>query len=676
MHTLLLVLLLTLSAGLQAREYLFTPTTGGIQSDDVQSVSLLLYTDRNAAAAVEKHLLTPDQWRISEKNGGVVWKIRVDSTLPRPLWGELVVDEQRTGIRAQATTPGSLTTEGEMHSKSGFRFPDDSLQTSAVNTQALNQVFGGAGSCPSGSAIRAIDADGVVTCETDDVGTVGSNITAVNTGTGLAGGGNSGDLSLSLETSFQLPQSCANGEIASWDGSQWICAANNSGGISGVTAGSGLSGGGNSGNVTLNVDTTAIQARVNAACPSGQSIRQINQNGNVTCQADTHAAAGTGLMAEGDTLRVATLPRPGHTNRQLVAAGTNGGKPAIIIGLDGLPLISYFNDATNDLNVYHCDDLTCSSGTASAIDTGGSVGEYSSITIGRNGYGLISYYDRSNGDLKLARCQDSACTSATTTSLDTAGNVGQWTSISTTSSGYAFITYFDAGNGDLKALRCNTETCTSSSVWTIDSTGTVGEYSSVMRNGKGDAWISYYDSSNGDLKVALCTNMNCSSPVIVTVDGATTSASGGFDEDVGLWSSITTATDGLPLIAYGKAGPFSQALVAHCTHSDCSTATAHGIINGTTGFRYFSVSLGPDGLGRITYGWENGTRVYFSQCKDTGCTDALINDNAVISGSPRETSLTIGADGLPVFVYFSASNGTVRAVHCSNLSCEPYLRRR
>ncbi len=71
-------------------------------------------------------------------------------------------------------------------------------------------------------------------------------------GGGLAGGGTSGNVSLSLV-------GCPSGQVLQSNGGAWTCANLSGGGtITGVTGGTGLTGGGTSGNVTLNVDSTQV----------------------------------------------------------------------------------------------------------------------------------------------------------------------------------------------------------------------------------------------------------------------------------------------------------------------------------------------------------------------------------------------------------------------------------
>jgi hypothetical protein len=70
---------------------------------------------------------------------------------------------------------------------------------------------------------------------------------------------------------------------------------NDSGGdITGVAPGTGLAGGGTSGSVSLAIDPTATQARVTGACPAGQSMAGVNQDGTVGCTAVWGLAGNTG----------------------------------------------------------------------------------------------------------------------------------------------------------------------------------------------------------------------------------------------------------------------------------------------------------------------------------------------------------------------------------------------
>jgi hypothetical protein len=83
------------------------------------------------------------------------------------------------------------------------------------------------------------------------------------------------------------------------------------GDITGVAAGTGLAGGGTSGDVALAVDTSLIQSRVTTVCPAGQAVRSIAQDGTAVCQPVggagdiTSVTAGVGLTGGGSSGDVA-----------------------------------------------------------------------------------------------------------------------------------------------------------------------------------------------------------------------------------------------------------------------------------------------------------------------------------------------------------------------------------
>jgi len=142
------------------------------------------------------------------------------------------------------------------------------------------------------------------TAELDIVFTSGGTINGVTTASasGLTGGATSGTVNLSL-------RSCSTKQVLQWNGSAWACASVGTGTISGVTAGTDLTGGGTVGKVTLNLDTTKVPLLNAANTFSGlQTI-----NGDLSA---TGTLAGTdGFFSD---------PMPSATTIYGLASGATG----------------------------------------------------------------------------------------------------------------------------------------------------------------------------------------------------------------------------------------------------------------------------------------------------------------------------------------------------------------
>jgi hypothetical protein len=250
---------------------------------------------------------------------------------------------------------------------------------------------------------------------------------------------------------------------------------------------------------------------------------------------------GLGLIVYGDSyaLRMAHCEDVACTRATLSRLASGPGSSsddtsfaALAIGSDGLGMIAYH--AEDALKVAHCEDTACTSATFSIIDTAPAVGQYPSIAIGVDGLPLISYWDLPARGLRVAHCADIRCTSADSIStVDLGGpngTVGTYTSLAIGPDGQALVSYKGSTTShysaqDLRVAHCQGLACRTAVVSTVDHTPgfDLGEYSSIAFGPDGLALISYLGELGyqpESLRVAKCLDLACTRATISLIDVA------------------------------------------------------------------------------------------------------------------------------------------------------------
>lgn len=177
----------------------------------------------------------------------------------------------------------------------------------------LNLLYAEGGGTPAETGLT-FNNEGLLTFAAGQPFPGAGTITGVTAGTGLAGGGTTGAVTVGLT------HTCAGGQVLQWNGSKWACATPNAGSITGVTPGVGLGGGGASGNVTLaNMGVLAVSPGT-GMMSSGGNAPAVSLNTSYTDGRYVQLAGGS--LSGAVSLSANGLTTPGN---QLVLAGGNAG---------------------------------------------------------------------------------------------------------------------------------------------------------------------------------------------------------------------------------------------------------------------------------------------------------------------------------------------------------------
>jgi len=292
---------------------------------------------------------------------------------------------------------------------------------------------------------------------------------------------------------------------------------------------------------------------------------------------------------------------------QLVENADNVGKSIVCPTPDDCKVV-YYDKTNGDLRFFDCDDTSCSSGTATTIDSDGNVGEELSIYCPSPTDCKVAYYDTTQSALLFFDCDDATCSTGTRTVVDG-----------------------DTGCGLTGGLGC-------------DAARIAGHYPVVACPSADDCKIAYAVGSIDAVYFADCDDAACSHGTINVVDGKAGCGLAGCVSDspaaknVGEHTNMycVSATD-CKIVA--KEGNSDDLRFEDCDDATCSTGTST-LLDGNIGCSL----IGGDGCSssadvgkhsaiycpsstdcKVAYISNTNTSVRFADCDNSACTAGSVS---------------------------------------------------
>jgi predicted regulator of Ras-like GTPase activity (Roadblock/LC7/MglB family) len=157
-------------------------------------------------------------------------------------------------------------------------------------------------------------------------------------------------------------------------------------------------------------------------------------------------------------------------------------------------------------------------------------------------------------------------------------------------------------------------------------------------------------------------------PGFSLVNGDTSSDATGYE------NSIAIGIDGLPVISY-RDTTHGYLRVLHCGDITCSTGNTMTNVDTSGGLAAYQTSLaiGADGLPVISYfALPTNDDLKIAHCGNVACTSGNTITSVDTAGKVgMYSALTIGVDGLPIISYQDNTSSPfhLKVLHCGNVDC-------